>query len=51
VGATVVLINHLFARDIVKAVADERITGLAAVPPLWIQLAQLDWPATARCAT
>ena len=44
-GACVVLINHLFARDIVKAVHDEAITGLAAVPPLWIQLAQLDWPA------
>jgi acyl-CoA ligase (AMP-forming) (exosortase A-associated) len=44
-GACVVLINHLFARDIVKAVADESITGLAAVPPLWMQLAQLDWPA------
>ncbi|MCA1245483.1 acyl-CoA ligase (AMP-forming), exosortase A system-associated [Massilia sp. MS-15] len=44
-GATAVLINHLFPRDIVKAVQDERITGLAAVPPLWIQLAALDWPA------
>ena len=44
-GAAVVLINHLFARDIVKAVAEEGITGLAAVPPLWIQLAQLEWPA------
>ena len=44
-GACVVLINYLFPRDIVKAVADEAITGLAAVPPLWIQLAQLDWPA------
>jgi acyl-CoA ligase (AMP-forming) (exosortase A-associated) len=44
-GATAVLINHLFARDIVKAVAQERITGLAAVPPLWIQLAALEWPA------
>jgi acyl-CoA ligase (AMP-forming) (exosortase A-associated) len=43
-GATVVLINYLFARDIVKAVAQERITGLAAVPPLWIQLAALEWP-------
>jgi acyl-CoA ligase (AMP-forming) (exosortase A-associated) len=43
-GATAVLINHLFARDIVKAVAAERITGLAAVPPLWMQLAALDWP-------
>ncbi|NNG24216.1 acyl-CoA ligase (AMP-forming), exosortase A system-associated [Telluria aromaticivorans] len=44
-GAAVVLINHLFARDLLKAVFAERITGLAAVPPLWIQLAQLDWPA------
>jgi acyl-CoA ligase (AMP-forming) (exosortase A-associated) len=44
-GASVVLINHLFARDIVKMVADEGITGLAAVPPLWIQLSQLAWPA------
>jgi acyl-CoA synthetase (AMP-forming)/AMP-acid ligase II len=24
----------------------ERITGLAAVPPVWIQMAELDWPAT-----
>ena len=45
VGACVVLINHLFARDIVKAVVAEAITGLAAVPPLWLQLAQLPWPA------
>ena len=43
-GASVVLINHLFARDILTAVARERITGLAAVPPLWHQLAQLAWP-------
>jgi acyl-CoA ligase (AMP-forming) (exosortase A-associated) len=45
VGATAVLINHLLARDILKAVVAERITGLAAVPPLWIQVAQLPWPA------
>jgi acyl-CoA ligase (AMP-forming) (exosortase A-associated) len=44
-GATAVLINHLFPRDILKAVQEERITGLAAVPPLWMQLAQLPWPA------
>jgi acyl-CoA ligase (AMP-forming) (exosortase A-associated) len=44
-GATAVLLNHLFARDIMKAVLEERITGLAAVPPLWMQLAQLPWPA------
>ena len=44
-GACVVLMNHLFAKDIVAMVASERITGLAAVPPLWIALARLDWPA------
>ena len=42
-GACAVLINHLFARDIVKAVREHGITGLAAVPPLWMQLAQQDW--------
>jgi acyl-CoA ligase (AMP-forming) (exosortase A-associated) len=44
-GACAVLINHLFANDIVTMVAQERITGLAAVPPLWIALARLAWPA------
>jgi acyl-CoA ligase (AMP-forming) (exosortase A-associated) len=46
-GAAVVLMNYLFPRDILAAVARERITGLAAVPPLWHQLAQLAWPADA----
>jgi len=45
VGATAVLINHLLPRDVLNAVIAERITGLAAVPPLWIQLAPLAWPA------
>jgi acyl-CoA synthetase (AMP-forming)/AMP-acid ligase II len=44
-GATAVLINHLLARDVLHAVVAEKITGLAAVPPLWIQLAPLPWPA------
>ncbi|MDX5446265.1 MAG: acyl-CoA ligase (AMP-forming), exosortase A system-associated [Zoogloeaceae bacterium] len=44
VGARVVLLNYLLPRDVLKAVTRERITGLTAVPPLWIQLAQLDWP-------
>ncbi|MRV75867.1 acyl-CoA ligase (AMP-forming), exosortase A system-associated [Duganella sp. FT92W] len=45
VGATAVLLNHLLPRDVLKAVVAERITGLAAVPPLWLQLAPLAWPA------
>ncbi len=44
VGATAVLMNYLFPRDVIKAVAEEKISGLAAVPPLWVQLAQLSWP-------
>ena len=44
-GATAVLINHLLPRDVLNAVVAEKITGLAAVPPLWIQLAPLPWPA------
>jgi acyl-CoA ligase (AMP-forming) (exosortase A-associated) len=43
VGACAVLLNHLLLRDIIDAVDRERITGLAAVPPLWIQLADLSW--------
>ena len=35
----------MFAKDVIAAVRQDRITGLAAVPPLWIQLADLDWPA------
>ncbi len=45
-GATAVLMNYLFPKDIIEAVARERITGLAAVPPLWTLLARLAWPAS-----
>lgn len=43
-GATVVLLEYLLPRDVIRAVAREKITGLAGVPPLWIQLADLPWP-------
>ncbi len=46
VGASVVLMDYLFPRDVLNLVVNERITGLAAVPPVWIQLAELEWPAT-----
>lgn len=45
VGACAVLMNYLFPRDVIRAVEKYKITGLAAVPPLWVQLAQLEWPA------
>jgi len=43
-GAAAVLMNYLLPRDVVRMVEEERITGLAAVPPLWAQLAQQAWP-------
>ncbi|MBL8349618.1 MAG: acyl-CoA ligase (AMP-forming), exosortase A system-associated [Burkholderiaceae bacterium] len=43
-GARVVLLNYLLPRDVLKAMATEKVTGLTAVPPLYIQLTQLDWP-------
>ncbi|MPZ47477.1 MAG: acyl-CoA ligase (AMP-forming), exosortase A system-associated [Betaproteobacteria bacterium] len=49
-GAGVVLINYLLPRDVVNACAGEGITGLTAVPPLWIQLAQLSWPEAVRAS-
>lgn len=45
-GARVVLLNYLMPRDVLKALDRERVTGLTAVPPLYIQLAELEWPAT-----
>ncbi len=45
VGARVVLLNYLMPRDVLKAMEREKVTGLTAVPPLYIQLAQLEWPA------
>jgi acyl-CoA ligase (AMP-forming) (exosortase A-associated) len=44
-GARVVLLNYLLPRDVLKAMERERVTGLTAVPPLYIQLAALEWPA------
>jgi acyl-CoA synthetase (AMP-forming)/AMP-acid ligase II len=45
VGARVVLLNYLLPRDVLKAMAKEKVSGLTVVPPLYIQLAQLEWPA------
>ncbi len=44
-GARVVLLNYLLPRDVLRALEREKITGLTAVPPLYIQLTQLEWPA------
>ena len=44
VGARVVLLNYLMPRDVLKAMEREGVTGLTAVPPLYIQLTQSAWP-------
>ncbi len=43
-GARVVLLNYLLPRDVLRALQHARVTGLTAVPPLYIQLTQLEWP-------
>jgi len=47
VGARAVLLQYLLARDVVRSCAEEEITGLTGVPPLWIQLSEIDWPEAA----
>ena len=48
VGAHIVLVNYLLPRDVVRLCARHGVTGLTCVPPLWIQLAGVDWPPEAR---
>ncbi|NVJ68554.1 MAG: acyl-CoA ligase (AMP-forming), exosortase A system-associated [Gammaproteobacteria bacterium] len=47
-GAKVVLMEYLLPRDVLRQVEKHQVTGLAAVPPLWFQLAQLEWPESAK---
>ncbi len=44
VGARVILLNYLRPNDILKLTVKEKITGITAVPPLWIQMSGLSWP-------
>ncbi|WP_373474439.1 acyl-CoA ligase (AMP-forming), exosortase A system-associated [Sphingorhabdus sp.] len=46
-GGCVVPLDYLTARDVIKACAKHSITTLAAVPPLWVQLVEQDWPTDA----
>jgi acyl-CoA ligase (AMP-forming) (exosortase A-associated) len=42
-GAQLVLLDHLFSKDIIQAVHKYAITGLAAVAATWNQLLQIPW--------
>ncbi|MFM5949611.1 MAG: AMP-binding protein, partial [Novosphingobium sp.] len=43
-GGSAVPLDYLTPRDVVKAIARHGVTTLAGVPPLWVQLVELDWP-------
>jgi acyl-CoA ligase (AMP-forming) (exosortase A-associated) len=43
-GAHVVLVNYVLPEDVIRLCATHGVTGLTAVPPLWIQLAEKPWP-------
>ena len=51
-GRHAVALDYLLPRDVVQGVRTPRRHDLAAVPPLWVQLAEQDWPGErgARCA-
>ncbi len=44
-GGSVVPLDYLTPRDVLKACAKQGVTTLAAVPPLWVQLGAQEWPA------
>lgn len=43
-GGCAIPLDYLTPRDVVKAVGKHGVTTLAAVPPLWVQLTEQDWP-------
>ncbi|HYH73270.1 MAG TPA: acyl-CoA ligase (AMP-forming), exosortase A system-associated [Nocardioides sp.] len=50
VGAHVVLANYMFPKDLVRLCDLHAVTGLTCVPPLWMQLVDVDWPQEARAS-
>jgi acyl-CoA ligase (AMP-forming) (exosortase A-associated) len=49
-GASVIPIEFLAARDVIRAVERHEATVLAGVPPLWVQLVEAQWPIRAALA-
>ena len=46
-GGAVVPLDYLTAKDVIRAVERNKISTLAGVPPLWVQLVEAPWPAGA----
>src|SRR5688572_6981203 len=42
-GGHAIAFDYLLPRDVVRAVGRHGVTVLAGVPPLWVQLVELDW--------
>lgn len=49
-GGSVAPLDYLTPRDVTKACAKHGVTTLAAVPPLWLQLTEQEWPQEAVSA-
>lgn len=49
-GGAVAPLDYLMPRDVVKACARHGVTTLAAVPPLWVQLTEIEWPEEATAS-
>ncbi|WP_217428388.1 acyl-CoA ligase (AMP-forming), exosortase A system-associated [Microlunatus speluncae] len=47
-GAHVVLMNYLLPAEVARLCQRHGVTGLTCVPPLWLQLISVEWPAEAR---
>lgn len=47
-GASAVPFDYLTAKDVMRAVEREKITTLAGVPPLWVQLIEQEWGEAAK---
>ena len=43
-GGTVIPLDYLSPRDVIRAVDRHGVTTLAGVPPLWVQLIEAEWP-------
>ncbi|WP_206613434.1 acyl-CoA ligase (AMP-forming), exosortase A system-associated [Parahaliea mediterranea] len=43
-GGSAVLMDYLLPGDVLRALERFEVTGLGAVPPIWNQLAGLEWP-------
>lgn len=44
-GASIAPLDYLTGRDVVKAVERHKLTTLAGMPPLWVQLLEQEWGA------